>query len=324
MTSGLVSIIIPVFNREKLISETLISIQNQSYINWECIVVDDGSTDETAEIVDSFTKIDSRIKFFHRPVDLSKGANSCRNYGFEMSSGEFINWFDSDDVMLADFLEKKVDAFTPMIDFVISSGFHWNPISTAQTPLIIEPTKDLYADFAMWKAQIITNAVIFRKSFLENKPLFNPEMKRGQEAEYFTRLFFECQPNQYLIIPHFGFLYRQHDDSKSNRNIAYNKGYKESLFFFLMENFRRSEQIKSKELLDYFYAKLIKLLFTSNSNLHHEVTKGIIHDFFPLLKKYNYFKATEMMAISKLMISLHKSPYRLRNRWLNFKFNWNG
>jgi glycosyltransferase involved in cell wall biosynthesis len=324
MTSCSVSIIIPVFNREKLISETLISIQNQSYTNWECIVVDDGSTDVTSEIVDSFAKIDSRIKFFHRPVDLSKGANSCRNYGFEMSKGNFINWFDSDDIMLTDFLEQRVKAFTPALDFVIASGYCWNPNDDSRSILEVEPTDNLYVDFAQWRIKILTPSVLFKKSFLVQKPLFNNQIKRGQEAEFFCRLFFNCQANQYLIIPHLGFLYRQHEDTKSTKNNIYNKGYKESLFFFLMENIKRSEQIKSEELLDYFYVKLIKLLFASNSNQHHEVTKSIIRDFFPLLKKYNYFKATEMLVLSKLMISLHKSPYRLRNRWLKFKFNWNG
>lgn len=324
MTSGLVSIIIPVFNRENLIAETLISIQNQTYSNWECIVVDDGSTDETVEIVASFAKIDQRITVVHRPVELSKGANSCRNYGFERSSGEYVNWFDSDDVMLPDFIEKKVNTFTPNLDFVIASGYYWDTNTDEKTVLKIEQTSNLYEDFAMWKIKIITNSVLFRKSFLQNKPLFNPRMKRGQEAEYFTRLFFDCQPNQYQIIAHFGFLYRQHEETKSSKNAVYNKGYKESLLFFLSENFTRSEQIKSAVLLDFFYDKLVKLLFTSNSYQHDEVTKAIINDFFPKLKKYNYFKALELILFSKLMVVIKKSPYILRNRWLKFKFKWNG
>ena len=82
----------------------------------------------------------------------------------------------------------------------------------------------------------------------ENKEMFNPKMKRGQEAEYFTRLFFNCKETQYKIIPELGFLYRQHEDTKSSKNTIYNKGYKESLFYFLLENFKRAEQLKSKEL----------------------------------------------------------------------------
>ena len=324
MNSGLVSIIIPVFNRAHLIGETLDSILAQTYSNWECIVVDDGSTDSTAEILQSFVEKDSRFTFYNRPLDYLKGANSCRNYGFEKSSGEYINWFDSDDLMLPDFIEEKMKAFTSKLDFVIASGYNWFPHSNEKKEFKIYPTLNLFEEFAMWRIKILTPSVLFRKAFLLNKPLFNPQMKRGQEAEYFTRLFFECQPSQYKIIPHFGFLYRQHKDTKSTRNEIYNKGYKESLLFFLSENFRRSEQIKSAVLLDFFYDKLVKLFFTSNGHHHDEVTKAIINDFFPKLKKYNYVKATELIFFSKLMFLFKKSPYIIRNRWLNFKFKWNG
>ena len=324
MSKPLVSIIIPTYNRAHLIGETLDSILAQTYSNWECIIIDDGSTDSTAEIIRLFIEKDSRFVFYNRPSQVIKGANSCRNYGFEKSSGDYINWFDSDDLMLPDCIEQRVNTFTIALDFVIASGYYWNPIDNTKSILKLEPTENLFVDFAQWKIKIITNSVLFRKAFLLNKPLFNPQMKRGQEAEYFTRLFFECLPNQYEIIPHFGFLYRQHDGTKSSRNEDYNKGYKESLLFFLSENFTRSEQIKSAEFSDYLYKKMVKLLFSSNLNQHSQVTKAIINDFFPKLKKYNYLQATELILCSKLMLFFKISPYTLRSRWLNFKFKWNG
>ncbi|MFT5892137.1 MAG: glycosyltransferase involved in cell wall biosynthesis, partial [Dokdonia sp.] len=95
-----ISIIIPAYNREAIIGETLRSIQKQTFTNWECIVVDDGSSDATFQVVTAFAKADSRIKLHKRPEQLLKGANACRNYGFEMSEGAYVNWFDSDDLML--------------------------------------------------------------------------------------------------------------------------------------------------------------------------------------------------------------------------------
>lgn len=323
MNNALISIIIPTYNRAHLISDTLQSVLSQTYANWECLVIDDGSTDETEKVVAEFCKKDQRFKFYKRPDSMLKGANSCRNYGFELSSGEFINWFDSDDMMLEDFLEKKIYAFTPDIQFVIASGYYWNPTDDSKTILQMEQTNNLYADFAMWKLKIITNSVLFRTSFLAKKELFNPKMKRGQEAEYFTRLFFDCVASDYKIIPEFGFLYRQHEDTKSSKNELYNKGYKESLFFFLFENFKRSEQIKSTELLDFFYDKLIKLTISSNENNHKEVTLSIINEFFPKLLKYDKLKATELILLGRLMYYFKKSPQLLRNRWLKFRFNWN-
>jgi len=323
MSNGLVSIIIPTYNRAHLIEATLESILLQTYQNWECIVVDDGSIDETESIVHSYTNKDNRIKFFKRPQDLQKGANSCRNFGFQMSSGEYINWFDSDDVMLENFMENKVNALTPDTHFIIGNGYYWYPKTNTKNDLYLADTDNLYADFVMWKLEIITNSVLFKRNFLKDKELFNPNMKRGQEAEFFSRLFFECNASQYKIIYAQVFLYRQHEDSKSSKNLIYNKGYKESLFFYLFENFKRSEQIKSIELLDFFYDRLLKLFITSNRNHHKEVTRSILKVFYPRLLKYDKLKALELIFLGRVMYVFKKSPQKLRDRWLKFKFNWN-
>lgn len=103
-----VSIIIPTYNRAHLIRETLNSIKEQAFDDWECIIVDDGSIDNTNEIVQEIVKNDSRFQYCHRPSQRPKGANSCRNFGFEMSKGIYINWFDSDDVMDLNFVKLKV------------------------------------------------------------------------------------------------------------------------------------------------------------------------------------------------------------------------
>lgn len=323
MTNGLVSIIIPTYNRAHLIEATLKSILLQTYQNWECIVVDDVSIDETESIVHSYSNKDNRIKFFKRPQSLQKGANSCRNYGFQMSSGEYINWFDSDDVILENFIENKVNALTPDIHFIIGNGYFWYPETNTKRVLNLADTDNLYVDFVMWKLQIITNSVLFKRNFLKDKVLFNPNMKRGQEAEFFSRLFFECTSNQFKIIQSADFLYRQHNESKSTKNKVYNKGYKESSFYYLFENFKRSEQIQSAELLNFLYNKLIKLFFSSNEHFHDEVTKSILHQFLPRLLKYNRIKASEIIILGRVMLMMKKSPYFLRNRWLKFKFNWN-
>ena len=103
MNNSLVSIIIPTYNRAHLISETLHSIIAQTYTYWECIVVDDGSTDNTEEILKNYIKKDKRFQYHQRPKDKPKGANACRNYGISISNGDFLLVMDSDD-LLHDFL----------------------------------------------------------------------------------------------------------------------------------------------------------------------------------------------------------------------------
>jgi glycosyltransferase involved in cell wall biosynthesis len=86
----LVSIIIPTYNRAHLIGETLDSVLAQTYQNWECIIVDDDSTDKTDEVVGAYVEKDSRFKYYHRPDEHLPGGNGARNYGFKMSTGEYV------------------------------------------------------------------------------------------------------------------------------------------------------------------------------------------------------------------------------------------
>ena len=116
MNSPLISIIIPTYNRAHLIGETLDSILLQTYPNWECIVVDDGSADNTADVMRDNIKNDNRFQYHQRPDNRKKSPNSCRNYGFELSKGEYIKWFDSDDIMLPYLLEKQISSFVKNVD----------------------------------------------------------------------------------------------------------------------------------------------------------------------------------------------------------------
>lgn len=95
-TAPLVSIIIPTFNREHLIKDTLESVLLQSYPNWECIIVDDGSTDNTVAVIKEFIKNDSRFSFYNLE---HKGVSYARNYALSVVKGEFIQFLDSDDLL---------------------------------------------------------------------------------------------------------------------------------------------------------------------------------------------------------------------------------
>lgn len=106
----MISIIIPTFNRQDYISETLDSLLEQSYQNWECIIVDDGSTDDTETVIKKYIDSDPRFHFYKRPATMLKGANSCRNFGFSIAKGNYIKFLDSDDVITKDCLQKQFEA----------------------------------------------------------------------------------------------------------------------------------------------------------------------------------------------------------------------
>ncbi|WP_439475776.1 glycosyltransferase family 2 protein [Algoriphagus formosus] len=99
MPFPLVSILIPNFNKAAYLAETLDSVLAQTYNHWECIVVDDHSSDASWEILETYEKRDLRIKIYKRPEERIKGGSVARNYAFEMSKGDYIQWLDSDDVI---------------------------------------------------------------------------------------------------------------------------------------------------------------------------------------------------------------------------------
>ncbi|HEU4496897.1 MAG TPA: glycosyltransferase family A protein [Flavobacterium sp.] len=107
MADSLISIIIPTFDRAHIIHETLESVITQTYKNWECIIVDDGSTDHTLKVFKEFSFKDSRFKFYSRPKHKKKGPSSCRNYGLDKAEGNYILFLDSDDLLAKDCLERR-------------------------------------------------------------------------------------------------------------------------------------------------------------------------------------------------------------------------
>lgn len=126
MSGNLVSILIPSYNRAFLMRETLSSLANQSYKNLECIIIDDGSTDDTKSIVADFVEKDKRFKLYERKR-LPKGACTCRNIGIEHANGEYIMFLDSDDLItpycLSDRL--KVANNNPGFDAWVFPGLHF-------------------------------------------------------------------------------------------------------------------------------------------------------------------------------------------------------
>ena len=88
-----ITILLATFNRAHLIVETLQSIQNQTYQNWECLIIDDGGTDNTSVVISPILEQDSRFKFLKRTGSYKKGLPGCRNYGLDLSKGQYVIFF---------------------------------------------------------------------------------------------------------------------------------------------------------------------------------------------------------------------------------------
>lgn len=106
MTERLVSIITPTYNCAKFIARTLDSVQAQTYQNWEMIIVDDRSQDNTKEIIEKYVKSDHRIKY--HLLDVNSGAAIARTTAMKLAKGSYMAFLDSDDIWVSDKLEKQI------------------------------------------------------------------------------------------------------------------------------------------------------------------------------------------------------------------------
>lgn len=187
----LISLIIPTYNRAHLIGETLNSIIAQVYTNWECIVVDDGSTDDTETLLESYCKKETRIKFYKRPLDRPKGANACRNYGLEVSKGTYINWFDSDDIMYPDFLQVKIMELLshPQKDFVVGRGVNrYADGSKKELSVRNNRTKALnHNNFVLFEVFWITHDFLVKRSSI-GSVRFDETLQSGQDYNFFVKV----------------------------------------------------------------------------------------------------------------------------------------
>ena len=101
-----ISIIVPVYNVEKYLNRCLDSIINQSFINFELILINDGSTDKSGKICDKYAQIDKRVRVIHKK---NEGVSLTRNLGINIAKGDYITFIDSDDWIEQDFLKKAIE-----------------------------------------------------------------------------------------------------------------------------------------------------------------------------------------------------------------------
>ena len=117
LNHGLVSIIIPTWNCARFICETIRSVQGQTYKNWEMIIADDCSTDNTRDMIEPYLKEDSRIKYICNPKN--SGAAITRNNALKVAQGRWVAFLDSDDLWHTEKLEKQVK-------FMVENGYHFS------------------------------------------------------------------------------------------------------------------------------------------------------------------------------------------------------
>ncbi len=208
-----VSVIIPAFNAAAYIAETITSIQQQSFSDWEVIIVNDGSTDNTADIIKPF--LNEKINLIHQT---NQGVSIARNNGLTQAHGKYVVFLDADDVLSLDFLKNRFEFLEANPDSGFCCGdvlhftnniHHINKYSIGKFENI--PIKILLYEKGF--DSVPSNYMHRKEVLIKNNIRFNPLLSSTADRMFLLEL------NKYTIggyVPNAPLYYRQHSDSMSN------------------------------------------------------------------------------------------------------------
>ena len=216
-----VSVIVPLYNREDLIRETVQSVLLQSVANWELIIVDDGSTDNSQRVAEQLSEQHDRIRVLSRPDHILPGGNGARNFGFGQARGKYVMWLDSDDLLTEDYLALqignleagnsdvsfcKAQMFTLVAGAGKKFGRAWcDDIVPKSTPL---------GCFTEGRVKWQTSTGLWRRAFFPTTEPFEERLQNGQEWLMHGTMLLHEPRIAYLsrVLVHI----REHEERKSH------------------------------------------------------------------------------------------------------------
>jgi glycosyltransferase involved in cell wall biosynthesis len=305
-----VSIIIPTYNYSQYIEDTIGSLLQQTFDAWECLIIDNGSTDKTYEIVKTYLTKDSRLKYFFISHTTTSEA---RNIGLKNAKGQFIQFLDSDDLLNPNKLKIHVDFLlaNPNIDLVFSDSVYFDDSDKERTQL--RKTRNLDSiegkitySGQSWHLLHLMNSKniwticspMFRKSILYSSGLFNAKLNWVEDWEFYFRLIAQNIQIKYIDNESSTCLIRVHQRSLSHQNLSmYNqsivarKFIKQTLKKIKLNGFNETDellQINSKQII-YLY-KLKFNYFLKEKKIFYAFFNGIIISL--KLKDYKYLLKT--------------------------------
>lgn len=296
MKDIVVSIIMATYNREDLILETLNSIRQQTYANWECIIIDDGGQDNTSNTIGPLLKEDTRFKYYNRPNTHKKGLPGCRNYGVSLSQAKYIIFFDDDDIVhphnlalcVKELELEKVD-YCRYKRTVFYEKFHYNfDLSDTYNKNLLEPS--VLGDMIMGNLPFNSCTVLWKAACLE-KNKFNENLMFAEEWECYSRILSNGAVG--VTIDKVLFFGRKHDKSNTGEfqrkdpvrlkskvaaacDIINNLNEKKLLDFELSKYFLAlSKGLKEKKIYDC-------LMMQSSLKIHSKIILASRHRFHAL------------------------------------------
>lgn len=245
------------YNRSQFIMESLKSIKNQTFKDWECIVIDDGSTDDTMEAIEPVLIEDNRFKYFKRTSNYQKGLPGSRNFGLDKALGDYIVFFDDDDIVHPQNLEICVSelqnssvSFCRYLRNVFFDSFDYNFDYSKEYSSFMIGLKDLEG---IIKNEIPFNscAVMWKKECFKNHR-FVEHLMYSEEWELYSRII--SNGVEGISINKCLFYGRKHPDSNTGefyRNDSVRRKSKKEAIILVIKNLKEKDML-SDSILGYF------------------------------------------------------------------------
>ena len=216
-TLPLVSVIIPCFNRAHYLGEAVESVLKQTYTNLECIIVDDGSTDNTRQLCEALMSKEARIKYFYKS---NGGVSSARNLGIEQAQGEWIQFLDSDDWLHQDKIRFQLNCLSHLEDrdrdIVLYSDYELVYEETNQhiTEVVGSLTREQLLKKLVLPTGIPHICFLFKRTVLK-KVRFNENFKSFEDVK--LELDILMYGFAFIYTPIVGFFYRRHQSNTTGK-----------------------------------------------------------------------------------------------------------
>lgn len=224
-TPPLVSVIVPTYNYGHLIGQSLDSLRSQTYQNWECIVVDDGSADDTREVVKRYQEADERIRYLKQD---NRQQAAARNNGIHNSAGDYFQFLDADDLIEPKKFERQVEYLEgrPEVDIVYGEVRFFNGQNINERyyslggenkpgmPGISGKGKDVLASLVI-EDTIPINTALVRRRVIDKVGLFDERLSPVEDWEYWVRCAAEGMQFQYKEFEETYALVRYHPSNTS-------------------------------------------------------------------------------------------------------------
>lgn len=218
----MISIIIPVYNKEKYIEETLQSVVKQTYSDFECIIVNDGSTDKTEDVVLSNIKKDNRFHYFTKE---NGGLSSARNFGLKYASNDIVLPLDADDLIHEDFIKEVLNVFRKSDALVVTFDVSFFGTKSG----LYELPKYSYQKMLLQNCFIACSP--FRKELINRTNGYDEGLKAFEDWDFWIRALDEN--SKIVKIPKVLYYYRKEDNSALTSRFKSDPAYYYSLYDYV-------------------------------------------------------------------------------------------